>query len=267
MICKAWVLDLLQWKTSQLSNQMGFPLHNSTQAKFSCGEGTWNCACLPGSLKTCPSDFQKKKKILPFLSFIYEPKLIKLKNRKGKKLPRQDGWNDTEPLSNVLMWLWLSHVAKPPAVQSREKIFLMILQLRVFNLLQDVCWFALKLIKALGQPCWCWGHGVGEAEHPRNWKWSPLSVCGHQRSELQQSSSLSSHQGSDEGAAMALGCWGASGRRLEKAVDSQGYHSSTSTGKTQSLSRNPQCSSQSPARVSTCCLSSQIRMKETFHKR
>lgn len=47
MIFKSQVLDLLQGKKSQLSNQMRFPLHNSTRAKLSCGEGTWNFACLP----------------------------------------------------------------------------------------------------------------------------------------------------------------------------------------------------------------------------
>lgn len=45
-------------------------------------------------------------------------------------------------------------------------------------------------------------------------------------------------------AIMALGCWGASGRRLGKAVGSQG---SKSAGKTQSLSKTTQCSPQSPS--------------------
>lgn len=74
MIFKAQVLDLLQGKKSQLYNQMDFPPLNLTQASLSCEEETWNCGCLPGSLKTCPSDFEEKNPI--FLSLIEDPKLV-----------------------------------------------------------------------------------------------------------------------------------------------------------------------------------------------
>lgn len=117
------------------------------------------CEMLPAWELKSSSIWLPEKKHHIFPIFLQDPKLIWLQNSKGKKFPRRDRLKNTN--SSIVL-----------------------LQLRVFELLKVSCWLVFKSDKkgtALGQPSCCWDIGGGRAEHPRNWKWSPMSACGHRR--------------------------------------------------------------------------------------